>query len=121
MMKTFGADARLAKTFASLAISAFALTSLDTATRLARYAFEEFFSRGDKPARTILVNRYSATCVSVFLAGALVLTGKGLSIWPVFGSANQLLAALALWPFRCGFQSGRWSFFTVIPVPSCSS
>jgi carbon starvation protein len=117
MMNTFGADARLAKTFASLAISAFALTSLDTATRLARYAFEEFFSRGDKPARTILVNRYSATCVSVFLAGALVLTGKGLSIWPVFGSANQLLAALALLAVSVWLsRSGRRSFFTVIPM-----
>ncbi|WP_400260647.1 carbon starvation protein A [Candidatus Methanomassiliicoccus intestinalis] len=80
-----------------LAISAFALTSLDTATRLARYMFQEFFADEGIPAkaRKLLTNPYFSTLVTVGL-GALLATGGYENIWPLFGSANQLLAVLAL-------------------------
>ncbi len=99
MMETFGISYDAGKTFASLAVSAFALTSLDTATRLARFALQEFFhDSGKRPEKQSFLcrNRYAATLVGVVVAGALVISGQGLKIWPIFGSANQLLAALAL-------------------------
>ena len=84
-----------------LAVSAFCLTSLDTATRLARYMFQELWIpaggtlEGLVGWRKVLANRYVATCVTVVLAIALSVTGYSI-IWPLFGAANQLLAALAL-------------------------
>ena len=100
--------------FGGLALNAFCLTSLDTATRLARYAFEEFFE--DRvPA---LTNKYIATGVGLVLAGALALSGNWAAIWPIFGSANQLLAGLALlaasvWLMRQG-REYRPTFFPMI-------
>ncbi len=86
-----GIPQKIGVTFGSLTVSAFLLTSLDTATRLGRYAFEELFS--GMPA---LSNRYTATGVTVIAGGALALSGKWSTIWPVFGASNQLLAGLAL-------------------------
>lgn len=107
-----------ATSFAALAVSAFVLTSLDTATRLARYAFQEFFAPRDNSKPSILNrNRYIGTLVTVVLAGLLVMSEKTESIWPIFGSANQLLAALALlavtiWLRRDGVRAK----FTCIPM-----
>lgn len=91
------------QTFTALAVSAFALTSLDTATRLARFMFQEFFetsktniAKNTDEKKSILTNRFVATGITVFLGALFTLSGKTMSIWPVFGSANQLLAALAL-------------------------
>ncbi|MEG1774738.1 MAG: carbon starvation CstA 5TM domain-containing protein, partial [Oscillospiraceae bacterium] len=82
-------------------VSAFCLTSLDTATRLARYMFQEFFvDEGVDPAtvtgyKKFLSNPYVATLITVAIGGAMALGGYA-NIWPLFGAANQLLAALAL-------------------------
>ncbi len=84
-----------------LAVSAFCLTSLDTATRLARYMFQEFWLQPGETYkdvtgfRAILCNPYVATLITVVLGIALGMSGYGI-IWPLFGAANQLLAALAL-------------------------
>ncbi len=99
MMTEFGIDFEIGRMLASLAVSAFALTSLDTATRLSRFAFQEFFhkkERKDEEQSILFRNRYIATIASVIAAGFLVMSGQGLKIWPIFGAANQLLAALAL-------------------------
>ncbi|MEO8232465.1 MAG: carbon starvation protein A [Ignavibacteriota bacterium] len=86
-----------AQTFTALAVSAFALTSLDTATRLARFMFQEYFENKESEKQSIFVtNRYASTAITVLFGAALTLSGQTMSIWPVFGSANQLLAALAL-------------------------
>lgn len=83
-----------------LAVSAFCLTSLDTATRLARYMFQEFWLN-DKTldeaegAVKILANPIVATVISVVLGISLGMTGYA-NIWALFGAANQLLAALGL-------------------------
>jgi carbon starvation protein len=84
--------------FAALTVSAFALTTLDTGTRLARISVQEFFSSNDekKPKNKWLTNRFAGTFVSVAAGGGLALSGQWKAIWPLFGSANQLLAALAL-------------------------
>ena len=84
-----------------LAVSAFALTSLDTATRLARYMFAEFFlDEGETHAtvtgaKKFLTNPWVGTLVTVFLGIYLAIGGYA-KIWPLFGAANQLLAGLAL-------------------------
>ena len=84
-----------------LAVSAFCLTSLDTATRLARYMFQEFWlepGQTYKDATGIkktLTNPYVATIITVVLGIALGMTGYA-KIWALFGAANQLLAALGL-------------------------
>ena len=84
-----------------LAVSVFCLTSLDTATRLARYMFQEFWlNEGETPKdatgiRGVLANPYVSTAITVVLGVALGLTGYS-KIWPLFGAANQLLAALGL-------------------------
>lgn len=84
-----------------LAVSAFCLTSLDTATRLARYMFQELFTPAGKTPdeltgwRKVLTNPWVATIIAVVLGVGLGMTGYQL-IWPLFGAANQLLAALGL-------------------------
>lgn len=83
-----------------LAVSAFCLTSLDTATRLSRFMFQEFWLDGKDPSevtgiRATLSNTYVATIISVVLGVGLGMTGYA-NIWPLFGAANQLLAALGL-------------------------
>ena len=84
-----------------LAVSAFCLTSLDTATRLARYMFQEFWMKPGETmadmtgARKVLTNPYVSTAITVVLGVALGMTGYA-KIWALFGAANQLLAALGL-------------------------
>lgn len=85
-----------AQTFTALAVSAFALTSLDTATRLARFMFQEYFEHEGSKEKSFITNRYISTAITVAFGAALTFSGQTMSIWPVFGSANQLLAALAL-------------------------
>ena len=101
-----------------LAISAFALTSLDTATRLARYMFQEFFSDDGIPtkARKLLTNPYFSTLITVGL-GALLATGGYENIWPLFGSANQLLAVLALMAVAAWMvHEGKSNKMFIIPM-----
>ena len=85
-----------------LTYSAFCLTSLDTATRLARFMFQEFWLEpGQTPKdiksgyKKLMVNPYFATVLTVILGIALGMTGYA-KIWGLFGAANQLLAGLGL-------------------------
>ncbi|MBR6574059.1 MAG: carbon starvation protein A, partial [Clostridia bacterium] len=86
-----------------LTYSTFCLTSLDTATRMGRFMFQEFWldgTKGETPEnvtgyKKILSNPYVATLITVVLGITLGMNGYG-KIWALFGSANQLLAALAL-------------------------
>ena len=84
-----------------LTYSAFCLTSLDTATRLARYMFQEFWLKPGETYKDVtgikatLCNPVVATAITVVLGVGLGMTGYS-KIWPLFGAANQLLAGLAL-------------------------
>lgn len=93
-----------------LAVSTFCLTSLDTATRLGRYMFQELWLAPGQSVkdvrgwRAVLVNKYVATLVTVGLGMSLGFGGYA-KIWPLFGAANQLLAALALLAVACWLQN----------------
>jgi carbon starvation protein len=73
--------------FAIVILNTFILTTLDTATRIGRYLTHELFR---------ITNRYVATFLVVAFSGWLGLSGNWSKIWPMFGAANQLVAALAL-------------------------
>lgn len=94
-MSKFGIPFDIGKSFVALAVSAFALTSLDTATRLGRFIFQEFFDDPEKEKPSVLTNMYVSTAITVLIGGYLAAGGYA-KIWPIFGSANQLLAALSL-------------------------
>lgn len=108
----------LAQTFTALAVSAFALTSLDTATRLARFMFQEFFENSKGEAKSkIITNRFVSTGITVGFGIVLTFSGQTMSIWPVFGSANQLLAALALLALTVWVANLKKGFlFVLIPM-----
>ncbi|MCD7867613.1 MAG: carbon starvation protein A [Clostridiales bacterium] len=96
-----GIPENASSTLILLAISAFALTSLDSVARIGRLSFQEFFFDEDTdqehPSLFVRVcsNKYFATAVTLILAYALTKVGYE-NIWPLFGSANQLLGALSL-------------------------
>ncbi|MBL7155785.1 MAG: carbon starvation protein A [Candidatus Omnitrophica bacterium] len=84
--------------FAMMILNGFILTTLDTATRIGRYITQELFK---------IKNRFAATIIVVSLAGWLGLSGEWNEIWPIFGSANQLIAALTLIVVMSWFLSRR--------------
>lgn len=97
MISTLGISESFAVGFVALTVSAFALTTLDTCTRLARFTLQEYFEDMPQPAaQAVSKNRYLSTTVVVILSILLLASGEFSTLWPIFGSANQLLAALAL-------------------------
>jgi carbon starvation protein len=88
-------------TLITLSVSAFALTSLDSVARVGRLAFQELFTEdqndGKEPSAvaTFFSGKVIATIATLILGYALAIMGYA-NVWPLFGSANQLLAALAL-------------------------
>ncbi len=100
-LTVIGLPHTLVFTLINLAVSAFALTSLDSVARIARLSFQEFFMEDDmdeknmKPYVKIFTNKYFATIITLALAYILTKVGYA-EIWPLFGSGNQLLSVLAL-------------------------
>lgn len=96
-----GLPYNLVFTLINLAVSAFALTSLDSVARIGRLSFQEFFMDEETdtakmpPFVKLMTNKYFATIITLVLAYLLAKVGYA-EIWPLFGSANQLLSALAL-------------------------
>ncbi|RZS95751.1 carbon starvation CstA family protein [Cecembia calidifontis] len=97
MISSMGISENFAVGFVALTVSAFALTTLDTCTRLARFTLQEYFEDVKHPVGAkVSQNRYLSTTVVVILSILLLASGGFSTLWPIFGSANQLLAALAL-------------------------
>ena len=121
-LQTLGLPQSIGYTLINLAVSAFALTSLDSVARVGRLSFQELFldeSIADDhigPVRKLLTNKYFATVLTLFLAYLLAKAGYD-SIWPLFGSSNQLLSALAF--LACAVflkRTKRKSFMLWIPM-----
>ncbi len=94
----FGVDVTVGTVFAGLWVSAFALTTLDTTNRLARFTWSEIVAEvvKDESTRNMLSNRWVASIVAALIGIGLAATGNWTIIWPAFGGANQMLAAIAL-------------------------
>ncbi|MEO0181470.1 MAG: carbon starvation protein A [candidate division WOR-3 bacterium] len=94
--------------FGVIILNAFILTTLDTATRIGRYIFSEL---------TGIRNRWIATAIVIAPSAALAFTGSWKVIWPLFGSANQLTAALALLVITSWLLSRKKPcYITLIPA-----
>ena len=112
----------VSRTLITLAVSAFALTSLDSVARVGRLAFQEFFIDSEKEEKDynmvekVCTNKYFATGITLVLAYVLAKVGYA-SIWPLFGSANQLLSALALIACAVFFKSTkRQGWMLLVPM-----
>ena len=94
-------------------VSALALTSLDAVARISRMSFQEFFEveEGQEPSGLVKVLTISLVC------GYLLSLGGYVNIWPLFGSANQLLAAMVLISLAVFLKvTGRKGFMLYIPM-----
>jgi carbon starvation protein len=120
-LSILGIPEKFGTSFGLLALSAFILTTLDTATRLARYIFQEFFNIEGKKTR------YMATLITLFLPTIFVLINikdangniipAWKSIWPIFGATNQLLAGLVLMIVAVWLKKkNKHVWFVVIPM-----
>ncbi|WP_300251210.1 carbon starvation protein A [uncultured Subdoligranulum sp.] len=95
----FGVPVYVAQCFMTMCVSALALTSLDAVSRIGRMSWQELFSVDDMehaaPWRKFLCNTYVSTIITLVYGFILAKIGYS-NIWPLFGSANQLLSALVL-------------------------
>ncbi len=115
-----GLDIEISKTMLTVMAALFAGTTMDTGVRLQRYIFEEFGQIYNVPA---LKNGYVATISAVLICMLLVFgTGGangagGLTIWPLFGTTNQLMAGLTLLVVSVILlRKGVKSWYTLIPM-----
>ncbi|MFB6106254.1 MAG: carbon starvation protein A [Halobacteriaceae archaeon] len=96
LLTTFGLGVTAAATFIGLVFVSFLLTSTDTAMRLGRYMLEEIVGTPETSVERTATNRYVNAGVIAVFGYLLVASGTWSNIWPLFGGANQSLAALAL-------------------------
>lgn len=101
-------------------VSALALTSLDAVARISRMSFQEFFEVEEEQEPSglvkVLTNKYVSTIISL-VCGYLLSLGGYVNIWPLFGSANQLLAAMVLISLAVFLKvTGRKGFMLYIPM-----
>ena len=95
-------------------VNAFVMTTLDTSVRLTRFITTELVS----PVLGVFRNRFVATLAAVVPAALLLLQGSAFgSLWPIFGSANQLIAAIALMVASAYLlKRGKPVVYTLIPA-----
>ncbi|MGY3748859.1 carbon starvation CstA family protein [Vagococcus acidifermentans] len=97
-LTSFGVPVMVAQSFMTMCVSALALTSLDSVARIGRMSLQELVSDGETEPSGIaglLANKYIATVLTLAVGFALAQGGYN-SVWPLFGSANQLLAAMVM-------------------------
>jgi carbon starvation protein len=119
MMDKLGIPLALGTTLMGVFIASFAGTTLDTATRIQRYVTSELATDLRIP---LLTNRWVATSFAVLTAAGLAFVtgadGTGaMTLWPLFGTANQLLAALALLVITLYLKRKGGLRFIVTAVP----
>lgn len=120
LFEMFGVPVYAAQCFMTMCVSALALTSLDSVARIGRMSFQELFTVDDMEHaegwRKAVCNRYFSTVLTLACGFVLAKIGYA-SIWPLFGSANQLLSALVLVTL-CVFMkvTGRENKMLFIPM-----
>jgi len=121
MMESFGMPHAIALVIMGVFVASFAGTTLDTATRVQRYVLSELFtSLGFESFRNKYVATFVAVAAAAILAFATGAGGKGaLTLWPLFGAVNQVLAALVLTVITLYLlQRGSWGWI-LTAIPAC--
>jgi carbon starvation protein len=117
LSKGLGIDRTYGTVFGILMVEGFVVTTLDTAVRLNRYLFEDLWKTAFKEPPRILRSYYFNSLVCVALMFVLAKTNAFLAIWPVFGTANQLLAALTLMCVTVWLKTRKKPYiFTLLPA-----
>ena len=116
-LEKLGVSNTIATVFMTMCVSALALTSLDSVARIGRMSFQEIFAGDSKnPLVKILTNKYFATVITLGI-GYLLAMGGYSKVWPLFGSANQLLAALVLITLSVFLKTtGRTGWTLYVPM-----
>ncbi len=116
-LEKLGVSNTIATVFMTMCVSALALTSLDSVARIGRMSFQEIFAGDSKnPLVKVLTNKYFATVITLGI-GYLLAMGGYSKVWPLFGSANQLLAALVLITLSVFLKTtGRTGWTLYIPM-----
>lgn len=121
-LEKLGVPVQVATVFMTMCVSALALTSLDSVARIGRMSFQELFygesidPKQMTPAQRVLTNKYFATVITLFFGYLLTLGGYS-NVWPLFGSANQLLAAMVLIALAVFLKTtGRTGWTLYIPM-----
>ena len=119
-MGMFGLSAHVATCVITTCVSALALTTLDSVGRIGRMCFQELFTSG-KPEemsglQKVLTNKYFATVITLFF-GYLLCLGGYMNVWPLFGAANQLCAALVFISLSVFLKvTGRQGWMLYVPM-----
>lgn len=113
-LSSLGIGLAFGTTFLAVTIVSFALTTLDSATRLLRFNVEEIFKSA---SLTPLANRYVASLVAIAGIAAFGLMPAGKSLWVMFGTTNQLLAGLTLLTVSLFlYKLSRPYWYTLVPM-----
>ncbi len=113
---TFLGDGALAvaRTFGAMAFSTFVFDTLDVATRLGRYILQELTGKSERASALVATAITADVPLAILLAAG---EGKYIMFWTLFGSSNQLLAALTLLGVSVWLRrSGRRCWYTVAPM-----
>ena len=121
LFSSFGLPVKYGAAFVVVFIVSFANTTLDSAARIQRISLQELFTKEDGRIRRPMHNRYVATLLIVVAAASMTFFKPGgqgaMVLWPLFGSLNQLMAALALGVVTVYFAAKRIPlFYTLIPM-----
>ncbi len=121
LFSSFGLPVKYGAAFVVVFIVSFANTTLDSAARIQRISLQEIFTSRSGVVRKPMNNRYVATFVIVTAAAAMTFFKPGgqgaMVLWPLFGSLNQLMAALALGVVTVYFASKKISiYYTLLPM-----
>jgi carbon starvation protein len=115
--QAFSIPIALGSVFGILMVEGFVVTTLDTAVRLNRYLFEELWGLIFKKVPTLFKNFLFNSALAVVLMWVLAYFNTFAALWPIFGTANQLLAALSLIAVSTWlYMRGRKNLITVIPA-----
>lgn len=121
LFSSFGLPLKYGSAFVVVFIVSFANTTLDSAARIQRISLQEIFTSSSGKIRRPMNNRYIATLIIVVAAAAMTFFKPGgqgaMVLWPLFGSLNQLMAALALGVITVYFASKKIPiYYTLLPM-----
>ena len=120
LTEIFGVPQQVAACILTMCVSALALTAVDAVARIGRMSLQELFTPEPGKEKTavqkLFTNTVFSTCLTLIAGYALCMAGY-MSVWPLFGSANQLLSALVLTGMAVYLKStGRKGWMLYAPM-----